>query len=98
MEVTNNGSTAIYYEWRKIIRGDYVEDKHSDPVRRFYCHHPRNILLPGQKKKFEFAFRSTTPGVFYEEWEIISEPMLTYPVSYIYLKGTAIQNDLDQPL
>jgi hypothetical protein len=41
LEVTNVGTTAVFYEWRKVIKGDYFKAKRSDPIMRFYCHYVR---------------------------------------------------------
>lgn len=95
MVVENIGSTAIYYEWRKVKRGDYIEAKASDGVQRFYCHYPRHRLLPGQKKIFTFSFRSVDAGMFYEEWEMLTEPSLLKPLQVLSLSGTAIEEDSD---
>jgi hypothetical protein len=41
LEVTNVGTTAVFYEWRKVVKGDYFKAKRSDPIMRFYCHYVR---------------------------------------------------------
>jgi len=37
--ITNEGSATVFYEWKKIIRKDHIESKHSDCIQRFYCHY-----------------------------------------------------------
>lgn len=37
--ITNIGTTAVFYEWRKAAKGDYFKAKRSDPIVRFYCHY-----------------------------------------------------------
>jgi hypothetical protein len=37
--VTNSGTTAVTYEWRKVHRKDHIASKHSDFVQRFFCHY-----------------------------------------------------------
>ena len=70
----NTGTTTVTYEWKKIIRGDYIKSKNSDGIQRFYCHYPRDILKPGEAKTFIFSFKSEKPGMFNEEWELLMEP------------------------
>lgn len=74
--VKNIGSTTVTYNWQKSQRDDYIQSKNSDGVQRFYCHYPRSILKPGESKTFTFSFRSTTPGMYFEEWELLTEPLL----------------------
>ena len=30
--VRNNGSTVITYDWKKVLRGDYIQSKNSDGI------------------------------------------------------------------
>lgn len=72
--IQNVGTTTIYYEWRKVERGDYIEAKNSDGIQRFFGITIRNKLLPQESKTFTFSFRSEKPGMYFEEWEILTEP------------------------
>lgn len=55
---------------------------------------PRSILKPGESKTFIFSFRSESkPGMFFEEWELLSDPSLLAPLPLINLSGIAIQRD-----
>jgi len=89
----NTGSTTVTYEWKKIIRGDYIPSKNSDGIQRFYCHYPRDCLRPGESKTFIFSFRSENPGMFNEEWELLTEPMLMEPAPILNLSGMATRVD-----
>lgn len=89
----NNGTTTVTYEWKKIERGDFIASKNSDGVQRFYCHYPRDSLKPGEAKTFIFSFRSEKPGMFNEEWELLTEPQLLEPAPLVYLSGMATQDD-----
>ena len=94
--VKNCGSTAIYYEWRKVKRSDYIEAKNTDRVeKRFFCHYPRARLLPNQEKVFTISFRSTTAGIFNEELELLTEPQLLEPLPVVSLAGIATEDDLE---
>ena len=89
----NTGSTTVTYEWKKIERGDYIPSKKSDGIQRFYCHYPRDTLKPGEQKTFIFSFRSEKPGMFNEEWELLTEPQLLEPAPLLYLSGMATKAD-----
>ena len=89
----NTGTTTVTYEWKKIERGDFIASKNSDGVQRFYCHYPRDSLKPGESKTFIFSFRSDKPGMFNEEWELLTEPQLLEPAPLLYISGMAIQDD-----
>jgi hypothetical protein len=91
--VENIGSTTVTYEWKRVIRGDHVRAKKSDMVQRFFCHYPRSLLKPGEARAFTFSFKSFTVGMFNEEWELLTEPMLQTPISLVCLSGIATQED-----
>jgi len=74
--VKNIGSTAVTYEWKKNIRGDHISAKKSDFKQRFWCHFPRSIIKPGDSKTFAFSFSSEKIGMYNEEWELWTEPLL----------------------
>ena len=91
--MTNTGSTTITYIWKKNTRPDYIAAKCSDFVQRFYCHYPRATLKPGETKTFIFSFRSEKPGMYFEEWELLTEPALLSPLPLINLSGMAVKED-----
>lgn len=91
--VSNHGSTTITYEWKKVQRGDHIISKRSDCLQRFYCHYPRSILKPGESKTFTFSFRSQKVGMFNEEWELLTEPLLMNTLPVLALSGIALEPD-----
>lgn len=93
--VTNEGTATIYYEWRKVERSDYIEAKNSDGIQRFFGITIRNKLLPKETKTFTFSFRSTKPGMFFEEWEILTEPCCLEPIQKLTLNGISIEPEID---
>lgn len=62
-------------------------------MQRFYCHYTRDTLKPGESKPFIFSFRSEKPGMFNEEWELLTEPQLLEPAPILNLSGMAIKAD-----
>ena len=93
--VWNSGSSAVFYEWRKVKRPDYIMAKKSDGIQRFFCHYPRSVMLPGEEKVFTFSFWSVKPGVFNEEWELITDPPLNDALPVVALSGDALEDETD---
>eukprot|EP01015_Nassula_variabilis_P025021 TRINITY_DN4834_c0_g1_i9.p1 TRINITY_DN4834_c0_g1~~TRINITY_DN4834_c0_g1_i9.p1 ORF type:complete len:271 (-),score=46.03 TRINITY_DN4834_c0_g1_i9:60-872(-) len=93
IEVANNGSTAVYYEWRKIHHDSSFQMTTSDKEERFLCHHDKNVLKPGETRRFYFSFISQIPGVFSENWILYSEPKTVQPLRPILLTGNALVED-----
>lgn len=52
------------------------------------------MLKPGESKSFTFSFKSAKVGMFNEEWELLTEPLLQTPLSLVSLSGIATQEDL----
>ena len=73
-----NVSTAIMYE-------QYIE---------FTIVQPHGLLKPMESKTFTFSFRSADkPGMFFEEWELITDPQTYHKLPSFYLSGMATLND-----
>jgi hypothetical protein len=52
------------------------------------------VLKPGEQKTFTFSFRSAeTPGMYFEEWELLTDPKLLQGLPQVYLSGIATLND-----
>ena len=45
IEVSNNGSTAIYYEWNRVEKTFLIQSSLKDNEERFYCHHVKKIII-----------------------------------------------------
>jgi hypothetical protein len=91
--IQNIGSTTVTYEWKRVQRGDHVRAKQSDFAQRFFCHYPKSMLKPGESKSFTFSFKSAKVGMFTEEWELLTDPLLTQPLNVVTLTGIATQED-----
>jgi hypothetical protein len=51
------------------------------------------MLKPGESKTFIFSFRSEKPGMYNEEWEMLTEPNLINPAPLLCLSGMATKAD-----
>ena len=66
-------------------------------MQRFFCHYPRAILKPGEEKRFTFSFKSCKIGMFNEEFELLTEPLLQNPLSIVSLSGICTKEDVLKP-
>ena len=91
--VTNNGTSAVFYEWKKYTRADFIKSKRNDIVSRFYCHYSKGMLLPSESKRFLFTFISKKTGIFTEEWDLHTDPLVVKPIPQLILTGRAFETD-----
>jgi len=50
-------------------------------------------LKPDESKEFVFSFKSGKVGMFNEEWELMTEPLLLNALPVISLSGIATKED-----
>ncbi|XP_055476022.1 MYCBP-associated protein isoform X2 [Psammomys obesus] len=83
LTVVNNGTVAIWYDWRRRPQQDFFQDLKRNRTQRFYFNNREGVILPGETKKFTFFFKSLNAGIFRESWEFGTHPIL--------LGGAALQ-------
>lgn len=55
------------------------------------------MIMPGQKKKFPFTFKSSNPGIFTETWCMNTRPTLCGGAAIkIVLRGVALEEDINK--
>ena len=68
--------------------------------------HPHNlrlwssigVILPGDKMKFPFVFKSEIAGVFTEQWQLETSPVVCGGAALmVTLRGVALQEDKYKP-
>ncbi|CAI9736083.1 Hypothetical predicted protein [Octopus vulgaris] len=84
MFIQNNGTTAIFYKWKKLFK-----DNPFNPFQRqhqyFYFNDSDGVILPNQTIEFPFTFKSPQIGIFYEVLQFVTFPQL--PRVVISLQG-----------
>lgn len=91
--IVNNGTTAVYYDWKKLPKDNPFDLVHAQ-VQRFYFNNSSGVILPGETMKFPFVFKSPNAGVFTEQWRFETRPVLCGGASLIVtLRGIALQED-----
>nr|XP_045231968.1 MYCBP-associated protein isoform X7 [Macaca fascicularis] len=76
LTVVNNGTVAIWYDWRRQHQPDTFQDLKKNRMQRFYFNSREGVILPGETKTFTFFFKSLTAGIFREFWEFRTHPTL----------------------
>ncbi|XP_027373214.1 MYCBP-associated protein isoform X4 [Bos indicus x Bos taurus] len=76
LTVVNNGTVAIWYDWRRRSQWDSFQDLKRNRMQRFYFNNREGVILPGKTKNFTFFFKSLNAGIFRECWEFGTHPTL----------------------
>ncbi|KAM4844752.1 MYCBP-associated protein isoform 2-T2 [Thomomys bottae] len=76
LTMVNNGTAAIWYDWRRQPQLDCFQDLKRNRMQRFYFNNREGVILPGETKKFTFFFKSLNAGIFRESWEFGTHPSL----------------------
>jgi len=94
VDMTNNGTTAVHYLWRKPSESDCFGLKRNKPIKRFYFNICNGIILPGETKTIPFFFKSLNAGIFKETWLLETRPVLLAGKKIeVILKGVATKED-----
>ncbi|MGH0118435.1 UNVERIFIED_CONTAM: hypothetical protein FKN15_054287 [Acipenser sinensis] len=95
LDVTNDGSTAVYYSWkRRPHPPSFKEVQRERHVQRFYFNTSGGVILPGGMQRFLFTFKSGIAGIFSESWELCTHPVLLGGASMeVTLRGVALYED-----
>ncbi|XP_054441502.1 MYCBP-associated protein isoform X2 [Pteronotus mesoamericanus] len=76
LTVVNNGTVAIWYDWRRRSQPDSFQDLKRNRMQHFYFNNREGVILPGETKTFTFYFKSLHAGIFREFWEFGTHPIL----------------------
>lgn len=95
LNICNDGTTAIYFSWKKIPKANVLGTKLAGQTQRFYFDSKSGVILPGDTLNFPFVFKSPSAGIFTETWELMTKPTLCGgdPIR-ITLRGVAIEDDI----
>ncbi|XP_041077074.1 MYCBP-associated protein-like isoform X2 [Polyodon spathula] len=95
LDVTNDGSTAVYYSWKRLPHPpSFKEIQRERHMQRFYFNTSGGVILPGDVQRFLFTFKSGIAGIFSESWELCTHPVLLGGASMeVTLRGVAIYED-----
>ncbi|XP_030272513.1 MYCBP-associated protein isoform X2 [Sparus aurata] len=95
LELHNEGSTAIYYSWQQLLLPCHFPNLRSQ--RKTLCFHfnsSSDVILPGDTKRMVFIFKSETPGIKTELWQLNTHPVLLQAASIqVTLRGVSLYQD-----
>uniref|UniRef100_A0A8C9A0J3 MYCBP associated protein n=1 Tax=Prolemur simus TaxID=1328070 RepID=A0A8C9A0J3_PROSS len=95
LTVTNNGTVAIWYNWRRQHQLDTFQDLKRSRMQRFYFNNREGVILPGETKHFTFFFKSLSAGIFRESWEFGTHPtLLGGAVLQVNLHAVSLAQDI----
>lgn len=93
LNIENDGSTVLFYRWKKLPKANPFGLVQDNP-RRFYFDTGSGALLPGESLHFPFIFKSDKPGLFAEQWQLETTPVVCGGARLVVtLRGIAVQED-----
>ncbi|GFS04279.1 MYCBP-associated protein-like isoform X4 [Elysia marginata] len=93
LELVNDGTTSIYYDWKKMSKENPFELVQKQ-IQRVYFNNASGVILPGETLRFPFVFKSPNAGVFSEQWNLETRPVVCGGAALLVtLRGVAIQED-----
>ncbi|KAH1183100.1 hypothetical protein KIL84_004592 [Mauremys mutica] len=94
LTVSNDGTAAIWYDWRRQAQPVTFEETKEKGMQYFYFNTRPGVILPGETRNFSFFFKSGKAGIFSESWEFGTHPMLLGgAVLQVSLWGIAVYED-----
>ncbi|XP_065685043.1 MYCBP-associated protein isoform X2 [Hydra vulgaris] len=76
MNIINQGTTLVYFNWKKLKEKDPFGLKKVNSKQKFYFDIHHGVILPGAELKIPFYFKSSIPGIFSEIWHFETQPLL----------------------
>eukprot|EP00760_Papus_ankaliazontas_P000818 PhM_4_TR10254/c0_g1_i1/m.101692 len=79
LRVDNVGTTAIYFQWRQLPKDPIVAGFHAQRPASSKSYFNLSdamsgVLLPEDEKAFTFSFTHASPGIYTENWELLTVP------------------------
>ncbi|KAJ0033233.1 hypothetical protein NQD34_000340 [Periophthalmus magnuspinnatus] len=95
LDLHNEGPTVIFYSWQQLPLPQHFP--HLLPLLKrphFYFNSCSGVILPGDTKKIDFIFKSDSPGIQTELWQLNTHPVLLQgaPIQ-VTLRGVALYQD-----
>jgi hypothetical protein len=95
VEITNTGSTALYFAWREEVLVPLVSPAVENSHVPFFFDAPKGVLLPDATATFTFIFQASNPGIYLQRWTCDTTPPLAEPLT-VGLRGVAFVEGVDE--
>eukprot|EP00039_Didymoeca_costata_P032798 m.39391 g.39391 ORF g.39391 m.39391 type:complete len:880 (-) comp9547_c0_seq2:217-2856(-) len=91
VHLRNKGNTAVYYSWHRFKPANTLGIR-EDKIERFIFDRRPRVLLPGESRTLPVQFKSPSAGIYTEEWEITTMPVLKNTLR-VTMSGTCLKHD-----
>ncbi|XP_032995114.1 MYCBP-associated protein [Lacerta agilis] len=99
LTVSNDGTAAIWYDWRRLPQPFSFQEKKRKDMQNFYFNTRSGVILPRETRKFSFIFKAINAGIFTESWEFGTRPVLLGgAMLQVTLWGIAVYEDISADL
>nr|XP_034960265.1 MYCBP-associated protein [Zootoca vivipara] len=99
LTVSNDGTAAIWYDWRRLPQPFSFQEKKRKDMQNFYFNTRSGVILPRETRKFSFIFKAISAGIFTESWEFGTRPVLLGgAMLQVTLWGIAVYEDISADL
>ena len=66
----------------------------NSSIQRFYFNTSNGVILPGETLQFPFVFKSEKAGVYNEQWQFQTHPVVAGGAALVVtLRGVALRED-----
>ncbi|EDV29676.1 uncharacterized protein TRIADDRAFT_52329 [Trichoplax adhaerens] len=97
LDIENLGTSTIYFSWTNLPSDKSLDSILYGKAQRFYFNTGVDMIMPGQKMKFPFTFKSSNPGIFTETWCMNTKPTLCGGAAIkVVLRGVALEEDINK--
>ncbi|XP_028821564.1 MYCBP-associated protein-like isoform X3 [Denticeps clupeoides] len=95
VELQNEGSTAIYYNWQRIpAPHSFPEARPAMGTQQFYFNTSAGVILPGDTQRVTCTFKPARAGITTEVWHLNTHPVLLGGAAMqVTLRGVAFCQD-----
>ena len=91
LEMRNDGSTAMYYEWERVpVSAALGATSVVDAAAQFYTNGAKGCILPQTSATMRFTFQPAKAGIFHEEWRLKLTPPTAQPIPPVLLRGVCL--------
>ncbi|KAG7270777.1 hypothetical protein CRUP_019417 [Coryphaenoides rupestris] len=98
----NRGNAAIYYTWQRLELprcfagppGTAAAAWQTQTATHFYFNSSMGVILPSETQQVEVLFKSDTPGIKCELWQLNTHPVLLGGATVqVTMRGVALDRD-----
>ncbi|XP_072319714.1 MYCBP-associated protein [Eucyclogobius newberryi] len=95
LDLHNEGITVIFYSWQQLpLPRPFPHLLPRTKRPHFHFNSCSGVILPGDAQKIDFIFKSDSPGIQTELWQLNTHPVLLQgaPIQ-VTLRGVALYQD-----